>query len=87
MRSWQHAQRSLRETLGDGTYETWIKPLRLSDVRDGQVCLDAPSKFFRDWVERRHLAALRDALRDDVHTSPDILLQVKGSSRLGSPGW
>ena len=81
MRSWQHAQRSLRETLGDGTYETWIKPLRLSDVRDGQVCLDAPSKFFRDWVERRHLAALRDALRDDVHTSPDILLQVKANAQ------
>lgn len=79
MRSWQHAQRSLRETLGDGTYETWIKPLRLSDVRDGQVCLDAPSKFFRDWVERRHLAALRDALRDDVHTSPEIVLQVKAN--------
>lgn len=79
MRSWQHAQRSLRETLGDGTYETWIKPLRLSDMRDGQVCLDAPSKFFRDWVERRHLAALRDALRDDVHTSPEIVLQVKAS--------
>lgn len=81
MRSWQHAQRSLRETLGDGTYETWIKPLRVSDVRDGQVCLDAPSKFFRDWVERRHLAALRDALRDDVHTSPEIVLQVKANAQ------
>lgn len=79
MRSWQHAQRSLRETLGDGTYETWIKPLRLSDMRDGHVCLDAPSKFFRDWVERRHLAALKDALRDEVHTSPEVVVQVKAN--------
>lgn len=79
MRSWQHAQRSLRETLGDGTYETWIKPLRLSAMRDGQVCLDAPSKFFRDWVEGRHLAALKDALRDEIHGSPEVVLQVKQS--------
>ena len=79
MRSWQHAQRSLRETLGDGTYETWIKPLRLSEMRDGHVCLDAPSKFFRDWVERRHLAALKEALRDEVHSSPEVVLQVKAN--------
>jgi chromosomal replication initiator protein len=77
MRSWQHAQRSLRETLGDGTYDTWIKPLRLAAMHDGHVCLDAPSKFFRDWVERRHLAALKDALRDEIHTSPEVVLQVK----------
>ena len=77
MRSWQHAQRSLREALGESTYETWIKPLRLSAAHDGHVCLDAPSKFFRDWVERRHLAALQAALRDEVHASPEIVLQVK----------
>ena len=81
MRSWQHAQRSLRETLGDGTYETWIKPLRLSAMHDGHVCLDAPSKFFRDWVERRHLAALKDALRDDLHSSPEVVLRVKANAQ------
>lgn len=79
MRSWQHAQRSLREALGDGTYETWIKPLRLSAASDGHVSLDAPSKFFRDWVERRHLAALKDALRDEIHGSPEVVLQVRQS--------
>ncbi|MBM4242310.1 MAG: chromosomal replication initiator protein DnaA [Deltaproteobacteria bacterium] len=88
MRSWQHAQRSLRETLGESTYETWIKPLRLSASRDGHVCLDAPSKFFRDWVERRHLAALKAALRDEVHASPEVVLQVKANAQgeLFEPG-
>lgn len=81
MRSWQHAQRSLRETLGDSTYETWIKPLRLSAMQEGHVCLDAPSKFLRDWVERRHLAALKDALRDELHASPEVVLQVKASTQ------
>jgi chromosomal replication initiator protein len=82
MRSWQHAQRSLRESLGESNYETWIKPLRVAAIGEGSVLLDAPSKFFRDWVEKRHLAALRDALCDDVDIAPEIILQVK----LGTQG-
>lgn len=81
MRSWQHAQRSLRESLGDGTYETWIKPLRVAAIGGGRICLDAPSKFFRDWVERRHLEALKEALRDEVDATPEVVLQVKASEQ------
>jgi chromosomal replication initiator protein len=81
MRSWQHAQRVLREALGDGTYDAWIKPLRVTSIGEGRVCLDAPSKFLRDWVERRHLEALRAALRDDVDVAPEIVLQVATSTQ------
>ena len=81
MRSWQHAQSALREALGDGTYDAWIKPLRVASIGEGRVCLDAPSKFLRDWVERRHLAALRAALRDDVDTAPEVVLQVSTSTQ------
>jgi chromosomal replication initiator protein len=76
MRSWQHAQSALREALGVEKYDAWIKPLRVASIGDGRVCLDAPTKFLRDWVERRHLAALRAALRDDVDTAPEVVLQV-----------
>jgi chromosomal replication initiator protein len=77
MRSWQHAQRTLRDSLGEGNYEAWIRPLRVAAMSDGHVLLDAPSKFFRDWVERRHLEALRDALSDEIHVRPKVVLQVK----------
>jgi len=77
MRSWQHAQKTLRESLGDGIYETWIEPLRVAEIGDGRVFLDAPSKFLRDWVERSHLTALRAALRDETDSAPEIVIQVK----------
>ena len=77
MRSWQHAQKSLRDSLGESNYETWIKPLRVAAMGDGRVFLDAPSKFFRDWVQDRHLEALRNALRDETGPAPEIIVQVK----------
>jgi chromosomal replication initiator protein len=77
MRSWQHAQETLRGSLGESNFETWIRPLRVAAMGDGEVLLDAPSKFFRDWVERRHLPALRDALRDEIDAAPKVVLQVK----------
>jgi len=81
MRSWQHAQKTLRESLGESTYETWIKPLRVAAMDDGRVLLDAPSKFFRDWVVRCHLEALREALREESGVAPEIVVQVKSGTQ------
>jgi len=79
MRSWQHAQNTLREVLGEGSYDTWIKPLRMTVLEDGRVSFDVPSKFFRDWVEERYLDALRNALADEANPQPEVTLNINGS--------
>jgi len=81
MRSWQHAQESLREALGEGTYDAWIKPLRLAGTENGRVLLDAPSKFYRDWVLKNHLDALRKAFTEDFEAAPEVVVQVTNGAQ------
>lgn len=76
MRSWQHAQEALRATLGDGAYKAWIKPLRLAAVENGKVLLDAPNKFYRDWLENNHLETVRKAFAGDSGVGPEIVVRV-----------
>lgn len=86
MRSWQDAQDSLRETLEQSAFESWIAPLRFASSGDGRVVLLAPSKFLRDWVTQpRYLQALREALRDGDPQLPEVVVQVSQGELFGDP--
>src|SRR5690606_31576278 len=40
----------LRSEVGDAAYRSWLKPLTLTGVTDGEVRLSAPTRFMRDWI-------------------------------------
>ncbi|MGH8011688.1 MAG: chromosomal replication initiator protein DnaA [Candidatus Binataceae bacterium] len=59
---WQKAADRLRDTIGQAHYETWIGPLNFLGMQDRTVTIEAPNRFFRDWVSERYLELLRDSL-------------------------
>jgi chromosomal replication initiator protein len=59
---WLEARRHLRAGLLEKDYETWIEPLRPAHWAPGELTLEAPSGFFRDWLRRHFLAALEQAV-------------------------
>jgi chromosomal replication initiator protein len=59
---WLEAQRRVRADITDKDFETWIVPLRPREWSNGQLVVEAPSIFHRDWLRRRLLGALESAL-------------------------
>ncbi len=47
---WEHVKTRLRAEFGEATYNSWIKPLTLTGEEDGDIFLEAPTRFMRDWV-------------------------------------
>jgi len=79
MQSWQSACETLQKSLGAGNFDAWIKPLRVREMEAGRVLLEAPSKFYRDWVTRNYLEALQSAFGDADHPRPFIEFLVEAS--------
>ena len=48
-------QDRLKEKVGLHNFETWIKPLQVTDVKDGAVTIEVPSTLFRDWLNDNYL--------------------------------
>ncbi len=65
LKLWQQAQDSLKQTLGTTTFETWIQPLKPNIKGQGQLSLEAPDVFFRDWVDRHYKNFIQDHELDD----------------------
>src|ERR1700682_4667316 len=71
---WQKAADRIRETLGQVSFETWIGPLSFVAMDSGTATIEAPNRFFRDWVSDRYLDLLRHSLSAEVGAPVDIKL-------------
>jgi chromosomal replication initiator protein len=47
---WNRVRGRLRDEYGEAAFKSWLNPLTLAEVRDGQVRMCVPTRFLRDWV-------------------------------------
>ncbi|MDP6590367.1 MAG: DnaA N-terminal domain-containing protein, partial [Alphaproteobacteria bacterium] len=66
---WAAIRSHLQEELGDAAFRSWLKPLALRRIEDGEALVAAPTRFLRDWVSARYaarIAELWSAMNPDV---------------------
>ena len=67
---------SLKERLGLHNFDTWIKPLQLTEVNDTAVTLGVPSPLFRDWLTNNYLEAITEEFSRLYNRSMSVVLWV-----------
>ncbi|HVA79909.1 MAG TPA: chromosomal replication initiator protein DnaA [Candidatus Binataceae bacterium] len=73
---WRKANDRLREELGQVGFETWIGPLSFVGIQGRTVTIEAPNRFFRDWVNERYLPMLRKSLSDEAGEAVEVKLTL-----------
>src|SRR5216684_9333771 len=75
-RVWQKTGDRIRETLGQAGYETWIGPLTFVGLEDKIATIEAPNRFFCDWVNDRYLDLIRQTISAEVGEPVEIKLTL-----------
>ncbi len=57
---WSTIRSHLQEELGDAAFRSWLKPLRLRRIENGEALVIAPSRFLRDWVSARYATRIAE---------------------------
>lgn len=73
---WQRTTDRLKDRLGVVGYETWISPLNFVGLHGKTATLEAPNKFFRDWVHERYIDLLRQSLSAEAGDSLEVHLTI-----------
>ncbi len=73
---WLEARRRLRDELPEKDYEAWIEPLRAARWSPGELTIETPSGFFRDWLRRHFLAAVERAVSEASGEAATVTLLV-----------
>ncbi len=84
---WARVRARLRVEFGEAAFKSWLKPLTLLSVEEGEVKIAVPTRFMRDWV-RTHYAdrirALWQAENKSVLTV-DVVVQTATSTIRSEP--
>ena len=72
---WLEARRRIRDRVAEKDFETWIEPLHASGWSNGQLTIEAPSVFYRDWLRRHFLPLVEEAVAE-VSGAPAAVVVV-----------
>ncbi|MGA7873694.1 MAG: chromosomal replication initiator protein DnaA [Candidatus Binatus sp.] len=82
---WQRAADRMRNELGQVGYETWIGPLNFVGHQGSTVTVEAPNRFFRDWINDRYLSLMRAALSEEAGGEIEVRLTLGNNAAAGPP--
>lgn len=63
VKSWEQAQPSIKDKVGQTAFDTWIAPLKVRGGGTSDVSLEAPDVFFRDWVTQHYKRILEESIQ------------------------
>jgi chromosomal replication initiator protein len=82
---WQRAADRMRDELGQVGYETWIGPLNFVGHQGSTVTVEAPNRFFRDWINERYLSMMRSALSAEAGGEIEVRLTLGENAAIALP--
>ncbi len=75
-RLWQDCLASIKEKVSPHTY-VWFDSTSLMDINDGVAVVATSNPFSREWLEKRHLDLILDAMREQGAEVEGIEVVVK----------
>src|SRR5271165_164188 len=79
---WERTADRIRDSLGQVGFETWIGPLNFLGMQGRTATIEAPNRFFRDWVNDRYLDLLRESLSAEMGEAVEIKLTLDKESNV-----
>ncbi|HLI78894.1 MAG TPA: chromosomal replication initiator protein DnaA [Candidatus Binataceae bacterium] len=73
---WERAGDRMRDQLGQVGFETWIGPLNFVGVDGRTATIEAPNRFFKDWVNERYLPLLRQSISAEIGEPVEVKLTL-----------
>lgn len=83
-RIWTEASGTLKASLGDTVFETWITPLKPKSQSGLQFIIEAPDGFFKEWVERHYRQIIQESVRKATGEMTELLVEALAKSAAGS---
>lgn len=59
---WEKSLSAIEEKIGSNIFELWIRPIKLLQIKEQQVTLEVPNRFFKEWIEDYYPTLINEVL-------------------------
>ncbi len=86
--AWNNIQPSIKDKIGDHSYNTWFDHITPEVRLEGQLLLVTPDEYFKNWVADNYLGIIRDLLIREYQGVVDIaiIIEKRGGAAPASGG-
>ncbi|WP_022851690.1 chromosomal replication initiator protein DnaA [Limisalsivibrio acetivorans] len=73
---WEEVLKEAKKHCSDEVVSTWIKPLKIVEVRGDLITLQAPNRFYKGWVEEKYMDTMRKIFNEGLSIDADVRIVV-----------
>ncbi|MGQ9508218.1 MAG: chromosomal replication initiator protein DnaA [Thermodesulfobacteriota bacterium] len=59
---WSKVTDSIKERIGLQNFDIWIKPIQLLSMDEGNVVLEVPNRFYKEWVMEHYSLPIKETI-------------------------
>lgn len=59
---WSSFLEKIQKEMGKSVFELWFKPIKLVSIKEKNVIVEIPNRFFREWIEDNYPTLISDVL-------------------------
>lgn len=73
---WEKVLERLEERVGKSSFELWFKPLKLIELKEENITIEVPNRFFKEWIEENYLNNLVEVFNGIVNFNGQIKFRI-----------
>lgn len=71
---------SIRKRVGDGAFESWIKPASFVRLDGGNLFIEVPDQFSKDWLETHYASTIMEVSQELAQQVVGLVVSIKKQS-------
>jgi chromosomal replication initiator protein len=76
---WDRVKTRLKQEFGESAFKSWVTPITVSTLRDGEVELSVPTRFMRDWITTHYAERIRALWNGENPSVRKVTLKVEAA--------
>ncbi len=79
--AWSKTLDLIKKVVEEKEFHMWIKPIKFLSFQDGNFTLQAPNRFFVEWIKNNYLQTIRNSLSLILNEEPVIDLTYQNKRK------
>ncbi len=78
---WQKILETIKHKVGESIFNLWFSPIKIVTIKDSEIFLEIPNRFFQDWIEDNFPLLIKDTLKEITGKDFEVYYELSGKEQ------